>query len=155
MKTTISALIRPYRSVSIIGMCKNAGKTTVLNQLIRELNGNGQTLALTSIGRDGEDKDLVTGTQKPGIYVARGTLIATASDLILRHCDVTREILATTGISTRLNNRASKSSPKLSCCKPSTYVNHSLLRRNLSGTSPSAKNARNCASSSNEFSPSQ
>ena len=104
MKTTISALIRPYRSVSIIGMCKNAGKTTVLNQLIRELNGNGQTLALTSIGRDGEDKDLVTGTQKPGIYVARGTLIATASDLILRHCDVTREILATTGISTPMGD---------------------------------------------------
>ena len=53
MKTTISALIRPYRSVSIIGMCKNAGKTTGRNQLIRELNGNGQTLALTVTGKGG------------------------------------------------------------------------------------------------------
>ena len=104
MKPTLSELIRPYRSISIIGMCKNAGKTTVLNQIIREVNGSGRTLALTSIGRDGEDKDLVTGTKKPGIYVARGTLVATASDLILRHCDVTREILDTTGISTPMGD---------------------------------------------------
>lgn len=104
MKPTLSELIRPYRSISIIGMCKNAGKTTVLNQIIREVNGSGRTLALTSIGRDGEDKDLVTGTKKPGIYVARGTLVATASDLILRHCDVTREILYTTGISTPMGD---------------------------------------------------
>ena len=27
MKPTLSELIRPYRSISIIGMCKNAGKT--------------------------------------------------------------------------------------------------------------------------------
>lgn len=100
MKPTISTLIEPYRSISIIGMCKNAGKTTVLNRIIRELAGDGQRLALTSIGRDGEDKDLVTGTKKPGIYIREGTLVATASDLILRHCDVSREILAATGVST-------------------------------------------------------
>lgn len=104
MRATISGLIGAYRSVSIIGMCKNAGKTTVLNQIIREMDGGGRTLALTSIGRDGEDKDLVTGTQKPGIYIPRGTLVATASDLILRHCDVTREILAATGISTPMGD---------------------------------------------------
>ena len=104
MKPTLSELIRPYRSISIIGMCKNAGKTTVLNQIIKEVNGNGRVLALTSIGRDGEDKDLVTGTKKPGIYVEAGTLVATASDLILRHCDVTREIIDTTGISTPMGD---------------------------------------------------
>ncbi len=104
MKPTLSQLIRPYRSVSIIGMCKNAGKTTVLNKIIREVAGNGQTIALTSIGRDGEDKDLVTGTKKPGIHVAEGTLVATASELILHHCDVTREILETTGVSTPMGD---------------------------------------------------
>ena len=30
-------LVAPYDSVSLIGMCKNAGKTTTLNQLIAEL----------------------------------------------------------------------------------------------------------------------
>ena len=49
MKTTLSGLIRPYRSVSIIGMCKNAGKTTVLNKIIQEVSGSGQTIALTSM----------------------------------------------------------------------------------------------------------
>ncbi len=95
---TLHQLIEPYKSISIIGMCKNAGKTTVLNQLLRE--SRGEILGLTSIGRDGEDKDLVTGTKKPGIFVDRGTLVATASQLVLQHCDVTREILETTGIST-------------------------------------------------------
>jgi molybdopterin-guanine dinucleotide biosynthesis protein len=104
VKSTILELIEPYRSVSIIGMCKNAGKTTVLNEIIRHYSGSTQTLALTSIGRDGESKDLVTGTKKPGIYVSEGTLIATASDLLLRHCDVTREILDTTGISTPMGD---------------------------------------------------
>ena len=100
MSASISELVWGFRSVSIIGMCKNAGKTTVLNRLIQELSHSGQVLALTSIGRDGEDKDLVTGTKKPGIYVARGTLIATAADLIVRHCDITLEILASTSINT-------------------------------------------------------
>ena len=104
VKPTIRELVAPYSSVSIIGMCKNAGKTTVLNQIIRELSSAGCVLGLTSIGRDGESKDLVTGTQKPGIYVRAGTLVATASDLILHHCDVTREVLATTGISTPMGD---------------------------------------------------
>lgn len=104
MQANLSALIEPYRSVSIIGMCKNAGKTTALNQIIRHCAGNGQTLALTSIGRDGEGTDLVTNTKKPGIYVPQGTLIATAATLLLRHCDTTREILDTTSISTPMGD---------------------------------------------------
>lgn len=100
MDAALSQLIRPYRSVSIIGMCKNAGKTTALNQIIREADRNGIRLGLTSIGRDGESKDLVTGTYKPGIYVPEGTLVATASELVLNACDATREILDTTGIHT-------------------------------------------------------
>ena len=54
------------------------------------------TLGLTSIGRDGESTDVVTGTEKPGIFVREGTLIATARDM-LRLGDVTAEILETTG----------------------------------------------------------
>lgn len=92
--------IAAYRSVSIIGMCKNAGKTTALNGLIREAAQRNRILGLTSIGRDGEDKDLVTGTKKPGIYVPEGTLVATAAQLALRSCDVSREILDTTGMFT-------------------------------------------------------
>ncbi len=44
---------------------------------------------------------MVTGTEKPGIFVREGTLIATARDM-LRLGDVTQEILVTTGIPTPL-----------------------------------------------------
>ncbi len=100
MESRLTRLLQPYRCVSIIGMCKNAGKTTVLNRLIRDAARGGSCLGLTSIGRDGEGKDLVTGTKKPGIYVPEGTLVATASSLALHSCDATKEILDTTGIHT-------------------------------------------------------
>ncbi|MBP3729532.1 MAG: hypothetical protein J6H18_04640, partial [Lachnospiraceae bacterium] len=55
----------------------------------------------TSIGRDGEFRDLVTGTYKPPIYMREGMLAATAEQL-LSCCDVSREILAATGLFTSL-----------------------------------------------------
>lgn len=99
MSATLFQLVKKYESVSIVGMCKNAGKTTALNSIVDGYEGQKKILALTSIGRDGEDVDLVTGTKKPGIYVHAGTLVATASSL-LKSCDITREVLDTTGIST-------------------------------------------------------
>lgn len=94
-------LIAPYTTVCLAGMCKNAGKTTALNALIRGAKMRGVSLALTSIGRDGEREDLVTGTYKPPIYVTGGTLFATSRGL-LQKCDATSEILSLTGIHTPL-----------------------------------------------------
>ena len=98
MTNELFALIKEYGSVSISGMCKNAGKTTTLNTLIKSIP-DYETPALSSIGRDGEKVDLVTGTHKPGIFISKGTIIATAERL-LKNCDITKEILDTTGIST-------------------------------------------------------
>ena len=92
-------LVTPYKSISIIGMCKNAGKTTVLNELIAAHRVFDGILALTSIGRDGESTDVVTSTHKPNIYVYENTLVATASGL-LKHCDITSEVVATTDMGT-------------------------------------------------------
>ena len=92
--------LQQVQSMSIVGMCKNAGKTTMLNWLLTH-TGRRQILGLTSIGRDGESTDVVTGTEKPSIFVPAGTLIATAKDM-LRLGDVTKEILITTGIPTPL-----------------------------------------------------
>jgi len=91
----------PYRSISIIGMAKNVGKTTTLNYLIDSFSQSRTCLALTSIGRDGESTDVVTGTQKPRIFVQKGTMIATAEKL-LGFCDITKEILQVTEINTPL-----------------------------------------------------
>lgn len=91
-------MLKKYNTVSIIGMEKNVGKTTALKHILKTARGN-TILGLTSIGRDGEDKDRVTGTEKPRIYVERGTLIATAKQCLFQS-DITREILNATGINT-------------------------------------------------------
>ena len=99
----IDDLIAPFSSVSLLGMCKNAGKTTTLNRLVGGIRRAGKTLAVTSIGRDGESTDVVTGTEKPGIFVYAGTLFATSTDL-LRLCDVTKEMLDVTPFRTPMGD---------------------------------------------------
>ena len=94
-------LIKDEERVSFIGMCKNAGKTTVLNEVIKKLHENEESILLTSIGRDGEELDLVTNTKKPEIYIYKDDYIATARDLI-KYCDITKEIVESTGIYTPL-----------------------------------------------------
>lgn len=86
-------------SLAIMGMGKNTGKTSFLNLVIEEarVHHKEKVLALTSIGRDGEERDLVTKGDKPKIYVSQGTLIATSEDLLSR-CDVTMEIMESTPI---------------------------------------------------------
>ena len=93
--------IEQAQVISVIGLCKNAGKTTVLNRMIEELDD--VTLALTSVGRDGEDTDLVTGTGKPAIHVKAGTLFATARGM-LPLCPVTLEVLGVTDVMTPLGS---------------------------------------------------
>ena len=93
MSAELLQLLNGVQTMSIVGMCKNAGKTTMLNWMLHHDRLQG-TLGLTSIGRDGESTDVVTGTEKPGIFVREGTLIATAKDM-LRLGDTTLEIMET------------------------------------------------------------
>lgn len=88
-------------SLAMIGLSKNAGKTTCLNHILRAWQGSGQNrpLALTSIGRDGEEEDVVSGQAKPRIYIHRGTLVATATES-LRRADALLEIRDLSGIRT-------------------------------------------------------
>lgn len=98
------AHMEPFSTISIIGMCKNAGKTTVLNKML-SLFDEDTTLGITSIGMDGETVDIVTSTKKPEIYVRANTLVATAANLV-KFCDITKEILATTGMLTPMGEVA-------------------------------------------------
>lgn len=97
-KTNILQRIKEYKTISIIGMDKNVGKTTVLNYILNEARGK-MSLGLTSIGRDGEDSDRVTYTEKPKIYIEKGTYLATAKQCLF-NSDITKEIIKTTGINT-------------------------------------------------------
>lgn len=80
------------RSVAIVGLAKNAGKTECLNYILRRLALRGHATALTSIGVDGETRDVVLRTPKPEITVYENMLFAT-SELHYRQRRLTSEIL--------------------------------------------------------------
>ncbi len=85
-------------SRAIIGICKNAGKTTVLNYHLAKTN---DMYALTSIGIDGESKDQIFSNTKPRIFVKENTIIATSVNS-LKKSDITYEVLNMTNIMTPL-----------------------------------------------------
>lgn len=97
----LSQLKRKYKTLSIVGMAKNAGKTTALNYLIEEAMDDGVALGITSTGRDGESTDLVTGTDKPRVFLETGTIVSVPVKLY-DLADAGLEILRMTNYSTAL-----------------------------------------------------
>jgi len=72
------------RAVAVIGMAKNAGKTTVLNHLMEESTRRRLRIATASIGRDGEDYDAVTLKKKPRVLLPAGSVFITTDRLVYR-----------------------------------------------------------------------
>ena len=70
--------ILKYRSVSIVGLEKNTGKTECLNYIINRLPTDYFSVAVTSIGLDGESLDQVTSTAKPEITMREGMFFGTS-----------------------------------------------------------------------------
>lgn len=74
--------------LSLVGLAKNAGKTTATNALLQALLGEhlyeASELALTSLGLDGEAVDALTGLPKPCYVPQAGLLVATTGDLLRR-----------------------------------------------------------------------
>ena len=99
MKQLLAPLVGDASPVTVIGLCKNAGKTTAMRRLMAELGE--ECLGLTSVGRDGECTDLVTGTEKPDLYLKKGDLFATARGM-LTLCDATLEVVDLTDVMTPL-----------------------------------------------------
>lgn len=62
--------------ISLVGIAKNVGKTTVLNALICQ--SDQHPFGLCSVGVDGEKKDVWSGRWKPSIWIPEGTIVATA-----------------------------------------------------------------------------
>lgn len=93
--------ILKYRSLSIVGLEKNTGKTECLNYVLRRLEGSGHRLAVTSIGVDGEKTDAVTGTSKPETELYDSLLFIT-SEKHFRQKKLTAEILEISEKSTAL-----------------------------------------------------
>ncbi len=72
------------RTVAVMGMTKNTGKTVALNHLLTQTAAAQVAVGVTSIGRDGEDRDQVFFVPKPPVRVWPGTLVATARDTLQR-----------------------------------------------------------------------
>ncbi|MCY1636665.1 hypothetical protein [Marinifilum sp. D737] len=70
--------IEKYKSLSIVGLEKNTGKTECLNYVLSRLRGSRKQIALTSIGIDGENRDQVTQTHKPEIELNEGMIFVTS-----------------------------------------------------------------------------
>ncbi|MFA6573745.1 MAG: hypothetical protein WCT13_06310, partial [Patescibacteria group bacterium] len=92
---------RRYTIIGIAGTAKNTGKTTTLNCLLQEASRRNYSVAVTSIGFDGEEIDNVTSLPKPRITVYPN-FIVTTSQKCLNHSTANVEILHRTGLYTSL-----------------------------------------------------
>ena len=93
--------IEQFNSVSIVGMAKNTGKTTCLNYVISRLQEEGRNIALTSIGVDGEERDVLYDTPKPRI-VLHERMIFITSEKDFEQREFPAEILSVSERSTPL-----------------------------------------------------
>jgi hypothetical protein len=98
----LSELTRAAPRLALVGLAKNTGKTVTLNALLAELAATGTPVGVTSIGRDGEQHDVIDfRIDKPRVRLVEGSLIAT-TDALLSASGTAHEVLDRTGIGTPL-----------------------------------------------------
>ncbi len=61
--------LKKLKNVAIVGLSKNVGKTTVVNFLLRRLEG----ACVMTVGRDGEEEDKLFKNPKPAVVVPEGS----------------------------------------------------------------------------------
>ncbi len=99
---TLSELIAPARRLAFVGLAKNTGKTETLTVALRELQERGQRVGVTSVGRDGEERDVIDiRIEKPRVELCAGSLLAT-TDALLRAGAIAHELVLETGVRTPL-----------------------------------------------------
>ena len=98
----LSELLAGTRSLALVGLAKNTGKTETLAAILREHAASGTHVGVTSIGRDGEEHDVIDARiDKPRVELQRGSLVATTGAL-LRASGLAHERLMQTGVRTPL-----------------------------------------------------
>jgi hypothetical protein len=98
----LSELTASSRRLALVGLAKNTGKTVALSALLRELEAAGRRVGVTSVGRDGEEHDVIDSQiEKPLIRLPGGSLVAT-TDSLLRASGIPHELLEETAVRTPL-----------------------------------------------------
>lgn len=72
------------RSLFVVGTGKNVGKTVAMRAVYEAACDAGLSVALTSIGRDGEAIDVGDAQPKPRLLLQPGTIVATARGVLPR-----------------------------------------------------------------------
>jgi hypothetical protein len=98
----LSDLVAGARALALVGLAKNTGKTQTLAAILDEHARSATTVGVTSIGRDGEEHDVIDARiDKPRVRLEQGSLVATTGAL-LRASGLAHERLALTGVRTPL-----------------------------------------------------
>jgi hypothetical protein len=98
----LAPLIAGVRRLALVGLAKNTGKTETLAAILSEHAAAGITVGVTSIGRDGEEHDVIDARiSKPRVRLGVGSLVATTGEL-LRASGLPHERLEQTGVRTPL-----------------------------------------------------
>jgi hypothetical protein len=97
----LAALDPSASRIAVVGLAKNTGKTTTVNALLAALHDAGRAVGCISVGVDGEAADAIHGTPKPPVRLAAGTLVATASRVLV-HATAAHSVVEATGIHTQL-----------------------------------------------------
>jgi hypothetical protein len=102
LAAVLSELTASSRRLALVGLAKNTGKTVALTALLRELEANGHCVGVTSVGRDGEEHDVIDSRiVKPRVHLPAGSLVAT-TDGLLRASGIAHESLHDTDVRTPL-----------------------------------------------------
>jgi hypothetical protein len=98
----LSDLTNSSRRLALVGLAKNTGKTEALVALLRELQDAGRPVGVTSVGRDGEEHDVIDSRiAKPRLRLPAGSIVAT-TDVLLRASTLPHELLQDTRLRTPL-----------------------------------------------------
>jgi hypothetical protein len=99
---TLAELTAAAPRLALVGLAKNTGKTVTMNALLGELAKAREAVGVTSVGRDGEQHDVIDfRIDKPLVRLRAGDLVAT-TDGLLSASGVPHEVLERTGLRTPL-----------------------------------------------------
>jgi hypothetical protein len=100
----LSELTASVKRLALVGLAKNSGKTVTLAALLRELDTEGRLIGVTSVGRDGEERDVIDARiEKPCVRLRAGSLVAT-TDALLSVSGISHTVLENTGVRTPLGS---------------------------------------------------
>jgi len=71
--------------IAIVGLSKNAGKTTFLNWYLHSMPDKSKPVGVTTTGRDGEDIDLLTTQKKPKVELPENTFFTSFTQVAQTH----------------------------------------------------------------------